>query len=307
MATNGEQTHRTVPPRIGWIGLGKMGLPMARRILRAGYSLTAYNRTAEKARPLSELGGRILASPADVAAVSTVIFSMVADDAALEAVTLGPRGVFQTVAAGSTLIDMSTVSPGVSARVAEKAREKGVAYLRAPVSGSTQFAESGRLTIFASGPREAFEARTSLLQELGQKLYHVGPQEEARVLKLLINMMVGTTAVMVAEALTLGEKSGLDWTQMVEIVQQSAVGSPLIGYKAKSLTEKSFPPAFTVAQIAKDCDLALGVSRETNVPLPVTALIRQLYGGMLATGRGPSDFFSVLFLLEEMAGLRRRD
>ncbi len=307
MVTSGEKTHRTSPPRIGWIGLGKMGFPMARRILQAGYPLTAYNRTAEKARPLAELGGRILARPADVAAVSTVIFSMVADDAALEAVTLGPRGIFRTVAAGSTLIDMSTVSPGVSARVAEKAREKEVSYLRAPVSGSTQFAESGRLTIFASGPREAFEARTPLLQELGQKLYHVGRQEEARVLKLLINMMVGTTAVMVAEALTLGEKSGLDWAQMVEIVQQSAVGSPLIGYKAKSLTEKNFPPAFTAAQIAKDCDLALGVGKETHVPLPVTALIRQLYGGMLATGRGPSDFFSVLLLLEEMAGLRKQE
>ena len=307
MTTDGAKTHRTDLPQVGWIGLGKMGSPMARRILQAGYPLTAYNRTAEKTRPLAELGGRILASPADVAAESTVIFSMVADDAALEAVTLGPRGVFQTVAAGSTLIDMSTVSPGASARVAEKAREKGIAYLRAPVSGSTQFAESGRLTILASGPREAFEACTPLLQQLGQKLYHVGREEEARVLKLLINMMVGTTAVMVAEALTLGEKSGLDWAQMIEIVQQSAVGSPLIGYKAKSLTEKSFPPAFTAAQIAKDCDLALGVGRETNVPLPVTALVRQLYGGMLATGRGPSDFFSVLLLLEEMAGLRTRD
>jgi 3-hydroxyisobutyrate dehydrogenase len=293
-------------PRVGWIGLGKMGFPMARRLLQAGYPLSAYNRTTEKAWPLTELGARIAAWPEEVAAESSVIFSMVADDAALEAVTLGLHGFFQTAAPGSTLIDMSTVSPGVSARVAEKAREKGVAYLRAPVSGSTQFAEAGRLTILASGPREAFDARATLLQELGQKLYHVGPQEEARVLKLLINMMVGTTAVMVAEALTLGEKSGLDWAQMIEIVQQSAVGSPLIGYKAKSLAEKRFPPALTAAQIAKDFDLALGVGREVNVPLPVTALVRQLFGGMLATGHGQSDFFGVLHLLEEMAGLRTR-
>jgi len=307
LPTDEEQTQRTSQPTVGWVGLGKMGLPMARRILQAGYPLSAYNRTADRARSLAEQGGRLLASPAEVAAVSGVTFSMIADDAALEAVALGPQGVFQTIAPGSTFVDMSTVSPGISARVAEKAREKSVAYLRAPVSGSTVFAESGRLTILASGPREAFDACAPLLQQLGQKLYHVGPGDEARVLKLLINMMVGTTAVMVAEALTLGEKNGLDWAQMIEIVQQSAVGSPLIGYKAKSLTEKNFPPAFTAAQIAKDCDLALGVGRETNVPLPVTALVRQLYGGMLATGRGPSDFFSVLYLLEEMAGLRPRD
>lgn len=306
MAGVGDQADREDLPRVGWIGLGKMGLPMARRLLQAGHPLSAYNRTAEKARPLAELGARIAAWPEEVAADSSVIFSMVADDAALEAVALGRRGLFQAAAAGSTLLEMSTVSPGVSARVSEKACEKGVAYLRAPVSGSTQYAESGRLTILVSGPRQAFETLTPMLRQLGRTVYHVGLQEEARVLKLLLNMLVGTTAVMVAEALTLGEKSGLDWAQTIEILQASAVGSPLIGYKAKSLMEKRFPPAFTAAQVAKDFDLALGMGREVNVPLPVTALVRQLFGGMLATGRGQADFFSVLLLLEEMAGLGKR-
>jgi 3-hydroxyisobutyrate dehydrogenase len=295
------------PLRLGWIGLGKMGRPMAQRLLQAGYHLAVFNRTADKARPLAEAGASVAASPAAVARQADIVFTMLADDGALEAVALGPEGALAGAGPAAVLIDMSTVSPGASRRVADAAQQAGAAYLRAPVSGSTQFAEAGRLTILVSGPRPAFDACTPLLERLGQTLYYLGAGEEARAMKLVINMLVATTAAMVGEALTLGEKNGLDWAQMIEILQHSAVGSPLIGYKAKSLTEKRFVPAFTAAQIAKDCDLAMGLGRESLVPLPVTALVRQLYNGMLASGRGSADFFSILFLLEEMAGLRRRE
>jgi 3-hydroxyisobutyrate dehydrogenase-like beta-hydroxyacid dehydrogenase len=290
--------------QIAWIGLGKMGAPMAGRLQRAGHALAVYNRSRAKARPLVEQGARAADSPAAAAQGADVVFTMIADDAALETVTVGASGALGAMGAGSTLIDMSTVSPRVSRVVAQRAADRGAAYLRAPVSGSTQFAESGRLTIFASGPREAFEAATPLFQQLGQQVYYVGAGDEARVLKLVVNMLVGTTAAMVAEALALGEKSGLDWAQMIEIVQHSVVGSPLVGYKAKALTAREFPAAFSVDQIAKDYDLALGVARDVHAAVPVAAVSRQLFEGMRATGRGGMDFFAVLLLVEEMAGLR---
>ncbi len=165
---------------IAWIGLGKMGTAMAGRLRRAGYAIAVHNRTPAKAVPLVEQGARAADSPRGAASGADVVFTMIADDPALEAVTLGEGGALAGMRAGSILIDMSTVSPRASARVAEAAAEAGVAYLRAPVSGSTQFAEAGRLTIFASGPRPAFETATPPFQQLGQQVYYVGAAEEAR-------------------------------------------------------------------------------------------------------------------------------
>ena len=289
--------------KIGWIGLGKMGLPMARRFLDGGFPLTVFNRTPGRSRELADLGARVAGSPGEAAAASDLVFTMIADDTALHAVTMGENGALEAAAAGSVLIDMSTVSPGASAAVAGKASERGVQYLRAPVSGSTRFAEQGALTIFVSGPFEVYERCTGVLNILGRKLFHVGQAEEARYLKLLINMMVGTTAMMVAEALTFGEKSGLSWGQMVDVIGQSVVASPLVGYKTQTLKDRNFTPSFTADQIAKDFDLALDTGRSLRVPMPVTALVRQFFESMKATGRGDLDLFGVVRLLEELAGI----
>ena len=289
--------------KVGWIGLGKMGHPMARRLLDGGFALTVFNRTPGKARELVDLGAREAGSAGEAAAASDLVFTMIADDAALEEVTTGENGVLRTAAPGSVLIDMSTVSPGASAAVARQASARGVHYLRAPVSGSTRFAEQGALTIFVSGPVEVYQRCAGVLGALGRKLFHVGQAEEARTLKLLINMMVGTTAMMVAEALAFGEKSGLSWNQMVDVVGQSVVASPLVGYKTQTLKDRNFTPSFTADQIAKDFDLALDAGRSLCVPMPVTALVRQFFGSMKATGRGNLDLFGVVRLLEELAGI----
>jgi len=291
--------------KIGWIGLGKMGIPMSSNLVKAGYSLTVYNRTADKTKALADQGAQVVGSPKAAAEGQDVIISMISDDTVLEAVSFGPGGAFEGAAKGAIYIDMSTVSPMASACVAEAAEAKGIQYLRSPVSGSTALAEAGTLTIFASGPRDAYDACEDMFANMGQKSFYVGSGEEARYLKLVLNMMVGLTSAMVAEALTFGEAGGMDWDQMIEIVGNSVVASPLVGYKAQMLKDRNWAPAFTSTQMAKDFDTALGTGKLTNVPMPLTAIVRQFWGTMMATGKEDMDFFALVTLLEEMAGLKK--
>ena len=272
--------------KIGWVGLGKMGLPMAGRLLNAGLKLKVYNRTPGRSELLTARGAVIAGSAQELARDCNVIFTMISDDQALEAVALGPSGLAQTASNGCAFIDMSTVSPGSSSRVAALAAERGIRYLRAPVSGSTHFAESGALTIFASGSKDVFDECLDIFEILGQKTFYLGAQEQARYLKLAINLMVGATALMTAEALTLGTRGGLEWEQMIEAMANSAVASPLIGYKSKALKNRDFTPTFTAVQMAKDLQLALSAGQAFECLMPLTALVRQFLGTMKATERG---------------------
>ena len=290
--------------RIGWIGLGKMGVPMSQNLAKAGYPLTVYNRTAEKTKELADQGAQVADSPKAAAAEAEVIISMISDDPALEAVSYGADGAFEGAKKGSIYIDMSTVSPQASTRVTEAAEKKGIKYLRAPVSGSTVLATAGTLTIFASGPKDAYDQCVEIFDCMGQKSFHVGTGEEARYLKLVLNMMVGLTSAMTAEALAFGEKGGMDWEQMIDIVNASVVASPLVGYKAQMLKDRNYAPAFTANQMAKDFDIALDTGKAMDLPMPLTSLVRQFYGTMKAMGKGDLDFFAFVTLLEEMGGIK---
>jgi 3-hydroxyisobutyrate dehydrogenase-like beta-hydroxyacid dehydrogenase len=288
---------------LGWIGLGKMGNPMSTHLLKAGYQVTVYDIIPSAISALTEQGATPANSPADVAEHADVVISMIPDDPALEAVAFGPQGIFQSARQGMIYIDMSTVSPAASARIGKIAEEKGIQYLRAPVSGSTESAVSATLTILVSGPEDAFVQCQPVFEKLGQKVFHVGPGDQARYLKLLVNMMVGITSAMTAEALVFGKRGGLNWHQMIDIINNSVIASPLIGFKAQLLKERDFSPAFTAAQMAKDFDLALDTGRKMDIPLPLTALVRQLYGAMKATGKAELDYFGLLAQMEEMAGI----
>ncbi len=290
--------------KIGWIGLGKMGIPMSKNLIKKGYSVTVYNRTKEKTKELASEGAKVSDSPKALAADSEVIISMISDDPALEAISFGEDGAFEGAKSGTIFIDMSTVSPVSSAKVAEAAEKKGIKYLRAPVSGSTALASAGTLTIFASGPKEAYDQCVDIFGAMGQKVFHVGTGDEARYLKLLLNMMVGITSAMAAEALAFGKRGGMDWNQMIDIMSASVVASPLINYKAQMLKDRDFKAMFTVDQISKDFDIALETGRSTNVPMPMTALVRQLYGALKAKGKGDIDFFGLVTLLEDLAGIK---
>jgi len=288
---------------IGWIGLGKMGVPMSKNLIKAGYALTVYNRTKEKTEELADQGAQVADSPGELAKGVDVVISMISDDPVLAAVSTGPDGAFEGARAGSIYVDMSTVSPGASGRVAEAAEKKSIKYLRAPVSGSTALASAGTLTIFASGPKDAYDICVDIFGAMGQKSFHVGTGDEARYLKLLLNMMVGITSAMTAEALIFGERGGMDWTQMIDIISNSVVASPLIGYKAQILKDRNFTPAFTADQIAKDFDIALDTGRALSVPMPITSLARQFFGAMKARGKGELDFFGLVTLMEDLAGI----
>ena len=286
---------------IGWIGLGKMGVPMSSNLLKAGYPVTVWNRTADKTKPCAEAGATVAGSLAELAGANEVIISMISDDPVLESVA---AEVMASAKAGSIFIDMSTVSPPASARVAKAAEAKGIKYLRAPVSGSTALAAAGTLTVFASGPKDAYDAVEPALLCMGQKAFHVGMGEEARYLKLVLNMMVGLTAAMAAEALSFGEKGGMNWTQMLDIVSNSVVASPLIGYKANALKERNFAPAFTASQMGKDFGIALETGAAMDLPMPLVSLVSQYFKSMRATGKGDNDFFGLLEVWEEMGGIK---
>ena len=292
-------------PNLGWIGVGKMGAPMSTHLLKAGYKLKVYDIEPAAMQTLTEQGASPANSPAEVANGADVIISMIPDDSALEAVAAGPQGILQTAGQGRIYIDMSTVSPATSARIGEAAENKGVQFLRAPVSGSTESAVNAALTILVSGPEEAFKQCRPIFEKLGQKVFHVGPGDQARYLKLLINMMVGITSAMTAEALTFGKRGGIDWHQMIDLINSSVVASPLVGFKVQLLKDREFAPMFTAAQMAKDFDLALDTAREMDIPIPLTALTRQLYGAMKATGKGELDYFGMVALMEEMAGIKK--
>jgi 3-hydroxyisobutyrate dehydrogenase-like beta-hydroxyacid dehydrogenase len=290
---------------LGWIGVGKMGTPMSTHLLKADYNLAVYDIVPKTMRALTEQGATPANSPAEVADQAEIIISMIPDDAALKAVTAGPQGIFQKARQGQIYIDMSTVSPAVSARIGDVAEKKGVQYLRAPVSGSTESAVNAALTILVSGPEDAFDRCRAIFEKLGQKVFHVGPGDQARYLKLLVNMMVGITSAMTAEALTFGKRGGIEWDPMIDIINNSVVASPLIGFKVQLLKEREFAPMFTATQMAKDFDLALDTAREMNIPIPLTAFTRQLYGAMKATGKGELDYFGLVTLMEEMAGIKK--
>lgn len=293
--------------RVGWIGLGKMGLPMARQIATAGYPLAVYNRSPEKAAPLVKDGAHYVDGIQELASGCDILFSMIADDRAFIDIAVAEgAGALHALPPGSVFVDMSTISPVASERAAALATRREVRYLRAPVSGSTAAAAVGGLTILASGPQAAYREVEPLFDLLGKKRYYLGAEEQARYVKLSINMMVGITAVMMGEAMVLSERAGVDWSQFIEVVNNSAVASPLIGYKSKMLSERDFTAMFSNVQMTKDFDLALDAARSVNVPMPVTALARQMYGAMVASGRGEADFFSYVTLLEELAGLSGR-
>lgn len=291
-------------PKLGWIGLGKMGNPMSAHLLEAGYPLAVYDIVPAAMNAVAKMGAAPANSAADVAGQADIVISMIPDDPALATVAAGPQGIFQSAKPGMIYIDMSTVSPAISARIGQIAEEKGVRFLRSTVSGSTESAISASLTILVSGPEDAFVRCRPIFEKLGQKVFHVGPEEQARTLKLVVNMMVGITSAMTAEALIFGKRGGLDWEQMIDIINNSVVASPLVGFKAQMLKKREFAPAFTASQMTKDFDLALDTGRKLDIPMPLTAMVRQLYGAMKATGKGELDYFGLLAQMEEMAGIK---
>jgi 3-hydroxyisobutyrate dehydrogenase-like beta-hydroxyacid dehydrogenase len=290
-------------PRVGWIGIGKMGLPICERLVAHGFDVTALARNDAGRERALRAGLRHEAAISGVVAGAPIVVSAISDDAALLDVVFRPAGLKETLTAGQTFVETSTVSPEASRRVAEAMAALGVDYVRSPVSGSTALAAQGGLTAVISGPAAAVARLDRFYGAFTRKTFVVGQAEEARYLKLVLNSLVGGMSALLAEALAMGRKGGLGAAEMMDVICQSAVASPLLQYKRDTIVKGAYEPAFTVSQIMKDLDIIAKVSRRDHCPMPLAAQIRQQYEAAFANGCGDLDFFVLAREAARIAGL----
>ncbi len=288
---------------IGWAGIGKMGAPMSRRVLEAGYRVHVFEPLPENRATIVAQGANVSHSLEDLAASSDVIILTIPNDAVLRDLVFGENGLSTVMKAGQILVEMSTVSPTISAEVDNAMAARGVAYLRAPVSGSTATASAGTLSVMASGPEDAFKRLEPIFECFSSRRFYVGGAEEARYLKLVLNALVGATSALLGEALTLGLKGNLSLETMLNVICESAVASPLIAYKRDLLIQRNFDPAFSVSQMMKDFDLILDAARSDHIPMYMASMIRQQYETAYTEGLAEKDFFVLFEQLERRAGL----
>ena len=282
-------------PQIGWVGLGSMGSRMAPNLANGGYRVTGFDLDSGRTASGALQGLREASSMSTLASESDVLFSMIPNDEAFLDVVSHLCGNGKT---GACLIDMSTISPDVSARGAALLDAGGISYLRAPVSGSTALAAAGTLSIWVSGPENLFQLRRPLIALMGKKITYLGAHEEARIMKLVVNVIVAAINTSLAEALNLGRRSGLDWAAMIDAINDSAVASPYIASKVQKLKERDWSPAATVEVIAKDIDLALELARQRGAFLPSAALTRQILSAVEGKGKGRLDMSCIATFFE---------
>ncbi|MGE5850452.1 MAG: NAD(P)-dependent oxidoreductase [Candidatus Methylomirabilota bacterium] len=288
---------------VAFIGIGIMGGRMARNVLKAGYALRAYNRTAAKAEALRPLGATILASPREAAVSADAVITMVSDPPALAAVLEGPEGALAGCRAGSLVIDMSTVDPGTSQAMAARARALGLRYLEAPVTGGVGAAEQGTLTIMVGGTPGDFAAAKPLLGTMGKKILHAGPMGHGSVLKLTANLVAACIVTAMNEGLTLATKAGLDPALVAEVLAER---SPLIERTAPRVLAGDFAARFPLKLSHKDVQLALAAGRSLGVPLSSLETVAQLQTAALAKDLGAQDQSATIQVLEEIAGIQVR-
>jgi len=289
---------------VGWIGAGgRMGFAMARRLLLAGADVAVYNRTRSKVEPLVADGARIVDSPRELAD-RDIVFSTVSASSDLVAVTSGEQGVLSGERAPRLLIDCSTVSEEASAEVRAAARERGTAMLSAPVSGNAKVVKAGKLTIVASGPKDAYDVAAPYLAALGNGVTYVGEGELARIVKICHNLMLGVVAQSLAEITVLAEKHGVPRHAFLEFMNSSVMGSMFTRYKTPAFVNLDFTPTFTPVLLRKDLDLGLAAGERLGVPLPLTALTREIVDRAVAAGHAERDFAVLLEEQAKASGLR---
>jgi 3-hydroxyisobutyrate dehydrogenase len=290
--------------RIGFIGLGTMGAPMATRLLERGFDLCVHNRTRERELPLAALGAHRAATPRDAADGAEVLLTMVSDTPDVEAVLFGPEGAADALAAGATLIDMSTIAPSATRAIAERLAAKGVAMLDAPVSGGSEGAREGTLAIMVGGDAAALEAVRPLLEALGSTITHVGASGSGQLVKAMNQVIIAGTYAAVAEGIALALASGIDVEAARAAISGGAAGSWVLAQRGGHMIRNEYPLGFRVRLHRKDLGIALQSAREAGVPLPVAAYVEQLETGLVARGHGDEDVSAIARAVREAAGLR---
>lgn len=288
--------------RIGWIGTGRMGAVLVRRLLAGGCDVTAYNRTRARAEALAAHGAKVADSAAALA-TADVVFVTVGTSDDLLSVLLGPSGLTSADGGPSVVVDCSTISAGASAQVRAALAARGTHFLAAPVMGNPRVAGAGRLTFAVSGPRTAFDLARPYLDLLGAGASYVGDGEAARIVKLCHNLLLGVVIQSLSEVTVVAEKYGISRRALLDCLNSSVVGSTFTRYKTPAMVNLDFRATFTGTLLRKDFDLGLAAAREVEVPMPVAAVVHQLVQSLVGHGYGGEDFAALLKLQAASAGL----
>ncbi len=292
-------------PAVAYLGLGGMGLAMTTRLLNAGYPLTIWNRSPDKASALTARGARLAPNPEDAVASADIVFSMVSDDQALEGIALGPQGFIAAMKPGALHVSMSTILPATATRLAGIHRERGTAYIAAPVFGRPEAAAAGKLWICISGKDEDKARLLPVLMQLCQQHYDFGTEPAAaNVLKLAGNFMIASAIESMAEAFVFGEKNGLDQHMLAEFFGDTIFACPIYKNYGRIIAEKKYEPAgFRLALGRKDVQLVAETARTSNVPMPILATLLNRFTARAAKGGGELDRTSIAIDVEADAGL----
>ena len=288
---------------VAFIGLGTMGIPMAMNLLAAGHQLTVHNRSRDRELPLVDAGAQRADTPATAAAAADIIVICVSDTPDVEAVILGPEGVISGAQPGSLVIDMSTISPTATRTIATQLANHQIAMLDAPVSGGSEGAQNGTLSIMVGGEAEQVTRAMPVLSAMGKTITHVGPIGAGQTTKAINQIVVAGTFWAVAEGLSLGLKAELDMEKVVQAVGGGAAGSWAFTNRSGNMLENTYPLGFRMRLHRKDLLIALGTARELGLPLPMAAYVEQIESGLIAQGFGDEDMSAIARSLREMGGI----
>ena len=291
--------------RIGFIGLGLMGRPMALNLIKGGHTVSVWARRAESTKPLADAGAKVAANPKALAADVDVVVSMVADGPDVEQVMLGKDGVIEGGKAGLIAIDMSTIQPSIAKKVNAELGKKGVDFLDAPVSGGDVGAINGTLSIMVGGPKAAFDKARPVFECMGKNIVYIGESGAGQVTKAANNLVVAMTVIAVSEAFCLARKSGVDPAKVREALLGGFANSKVLDLHGQRLLDRNFKPGFKAWMHQKDLHIALRSAHELNLAMPGTALTAQLYNAAVAAGYGDDDSTSVYRVLEKLANLEK--
>ncbi|MEP6756305.1 MAG: NAD(P)-dependent oxidoreductase [Chthonomonadales bacterium] len=303
MRSNHGKVYQMSDIRVGFIGTGLMGLPMATNLLKAGFAVTATSRTLSRAEPLKALGGKVVATPREVAANSDVVITIVSDTPDVEQVILGENGVVEALRPGMTVVDMSTISPKVTKQIAADLAARGVNMLDAPVSGGEKGAIEGTLSIMVGGKREVFEATRPVFEAMGKRLVYAGENGQGQMVKMCNQIAIASNLIAAAEAVAFAKKAGLDPHTMIEAVGAGAAGSWVINVLGPKMADHDFAPGFMVKLQQKDLRLVMQAASDLGVSVPGAMLANQLFTAVEAAGGGDLGTQSLVTVLEKLANI----
>ena len=287
--------------KVGFIGLGMMGNPMSKCLLKAGFELTVWNRTPFKMEEIVKLGAKQAGSAREVAKKSDVTITMLAGPLDVEAIILGKDGVLEGVKSGSVVIDMSTISPEVSMRIAAEVAKKGAHMLDAPVGGSVGVAAAGALTIQVGGDKLIFETHREIFAVLGKHIYYIGENGMGCYIKLIANTIMGSNMAILGEAVCLGARAGIPVEMMMEVLKNSGANSRVLEIRGPNIVKGEYKAQFMLKHLFKDIGLALDTAATKAVPMPIAGLVRQVYAQAMADGRGEEDCSAVAATEEKIS------